>query len=287
MKKIILLGLLVAIISCKKNDNSSSNDGFSLGSVFEGKRVLEKELTKEGGLFYYDGKPFTGIGYKMYDEKRLQFETSYVEGKEEGVQKYWSRNGQLVEEFQKKGERKDGMFTSWYENGQIKKEMTFKAGDVVGEVKRWHENGQQWSVANYIEPDPQTSADLAEGFIHESKQVGIYKEWFENGQLYLECNYNNDGQLEGLLTKWFENGKIYEKTNFKKNKEIGVIQRWYDSGQIAYEKNTANEFVKEWWQNGILKAETIDIGKTIIRKNYSERGIQDARVDTISGYNSI
>ncbi|WP_281323863.1 toxin-antitoxin system YwqK family antitoxin [Flavobacterium sp. IMCC34518] len=252
---VLVFSLFFVITGCKKNENSS-NDGLDFSSIFSKKRILQKELVKEGGLFYYDGKPFNGIVYKMYDEKQLQSEVNYTDGKEDGLRKFWYSNGQLGEVVCRKNNKKEGKYTSWYENGQIEKEINYLEGERSGLAKGWYENGVQKFIGNYIiikeknliiaetsandGPIKDTVIDTGT-FYNLSVNIGEYKEWYKNGQLALKCNYNNKGELDGLQTRWYKNGKIYEKINFKKNKETGVVQRWYDSGQTAYEKNTAND----------------------------------------------
>ena len=125
-KTIFYFVLLFVIVSCKNNDNKT-NDELSVTSIFGSKRLLVKELVEEDGIFYHDGKPFTGIGLvKTHnqdvdgDRSRLclNWETNYINGIIDGIER------------------------AYYENGQVAKEHTYVDKRVVGDFKKWHENGQ-------------------------------------------------------------------------------------------------------------------------------------------------
>jgi antitoxin component YwqK of YwqJK toxin-antitoxin module len=92
------------------------------------KRVLMTELKESGGLAYYQGEPFTGIGFLMYNESQLGAEQTFKDGKLDGVTKFYGNNGQLEKEILYKNGKRDGV-TKWYgEDGQLVREETFKDG---------------------------------------------------------------------------------------------------------------------------------------------------------------
>jgi antitoxin component YwqK of YwqJK toxin-antitoxin module len=76
-------------------------------------RVLEAELKEEGGLYYYQGEPFTGVSFEMYNESELKSEVHYKDGKYHGTLKTYFRGGHLSIEGTYKDGKKDGVWL-WY-----------------------------------------------------------------------------------------------------------------------------------------------------------------------------
>ena len=71
-------------------------------------RVLYDELTNKGTeekpIMYFEGALFNGVGFGVYPDGQLQYESRF-------------KNGVL-----------DGLFKTWYENGQLEFEFNFKDG---------------------------------------------------------------------------------------------------------------------------------------------------------------
>jgi antitoxin component YwqK of YwqJK toxin-antitoxin module len=243
-----LLSIFFLITSCNDTSYSSSN----VLKFFGGKRILKKELVKDGGLLYYEGTPFNGIAFAMYDEKNIEFEISIKDGKFDGEKKYWYRNSQIkqiknykngilngkwtawyengqieAEGFYKDGDE-NGKRTAWYENGQIEAEGFYKDGDENGKWTTWYENGNKKLEAEYkiVSIDASISdqycknggrgmVEPSSGTFDLSIMIGKYNEWHENGQLQRECFYNEKGNLDGFFSKWDDDGSLYEKKLYK------------------------------------------------------------------------
>jgi antitoxin component YwqK of YwqJK toxin-antitoxin module len=122
------------------------------------KMGLEEELTNviqirnEIAYLPDENDPFTG---------------KYVE--------YYSTNGQKKSETSYKDGKQNGLFTSWYENGKMKSEANYSDGEVNGLFSWWYENGQKMSETDYI----------------DGKANGVTIEWDENGQKKSETNNQN------------------------------------------------------------------------------------------------
>jgi len=60
-------------------------------------RVLLDELTnkrtEKSELMYYEGVLFNGIGFDIYENGQLELEWNYKDGKMDGLQKEWYKNG--------------------------------------------------------------------------------------------------------------------------------------------------------------------------------------------------
>ena len=103
------------------------------------KRVLHSELKESGRVMYYQGKPFTGIAFEMYNESQLEYEYAYKDGKKILWKSYWE-NGQIKHEAFSKDGKKDGVETAYEENGQKRFQNTYKDG-VLLETKTY-DDGQ-------------------------------------------------------------------------------------------------------------------------------------------------
>ena len=219
MKKLFLLTFIFSLITSCNDHNFSSSGIFNL---FSGKRILIKELVKDGGLFYHDGKPFNGIAFQMYDEKNIQFEKSFKDGKQDGEEKYWYENGTLKINTNFKNGKKDGKVSKWHENGQLEEEGFYEDGYMNGVFKGWHENGNKayvkeiklisidYSVANQYKKHS-GGADNGKVCIINGKCSA----WHENGQLKEECFFNEKGNADGSWTWWNSDGSVSTIKSYK------------------------------------------------------------------------
>ena len=91
------------------------------------KEIETKTLQQRAGLVYEANKKdaFSGKAITYYSKDKVQSETSYENG------------------------RRDGLKEAWYENGQQKIKESYNEGKLDGESKHWHENGQAKETAWY------------------------------------------------------------------------------------------------------------------------------------------
>jgi hypothetical protein len=108
-------------------------------------------LEKRNKLHYQinESKPYSGWAKAMYDSGQVKFLVHYKEGKTDGLQTYWQKNGQKETEGTYKDGKFHGLWTNWYENGQKLAEVTFKDGKQDGPYTTWHENGQKEAEGTY------------------------------------------------------------------------------------------------------------------------------------------
>jgi len=93
MKKTLLIILpLLLIVGCSKEPIN-----------------IETTLVERDGIYYTrdTNKPYSGLGFSLYDDGKKKEEGTYKNGK------------------------KDGKWTEWHANGQIKEETTYKDGDIL------------------------------------------------------------------------------------------------------------------------------------------------------------
>src|SRR5205814_5884152 len=80
----------------------------------------ENKFQTKQGVTYYDGRPFSGWQYLLYENGDTALLIPFLNGKESGVEKKWWPGKQLSEiRIYEKG-KKRGEHKSWWENGRLK-----------------------------------------------------------------------------------------------------------------------------------------------------------------------
>ena len=87
----------------------------------------------------FSDEPITGKVY--HSTGKIYGETTYKDGKRNGLKTEWYEDGQKEKEGTYKNGERDGKNTRWYENGQKKLEGTWKGGKEVGTPKKWDKDG--------------------------------------------------------------------------------------------------------------------------------------------------
>ena len=104
--------------------------------------VDEDQLERRDGLWYFEGKPFTGVAVWKHENGKKEKEITIKDGKPDGLWTWWHENGQKKAEANyKDGKPADGLYTLWHENGQKKYEATFKDGKQIS-TKKWDQDGK-------------------------------------------------------------------------------------------------------------------------------------------------
>ena len=81
MKKLLILLISINIVSCSTT------------------RINYDELVKEDdNIMYYQGKPFTGIVFDMWNEKQVKNEANFVNGKLESKVTSYYKSGNIYSE---------------------------------------------------------------------------------------------------------------------------------------------------------------------------------------------
>ncbi len=103
--------------------------------------VAYEKLKGRDDLWYFEGKPFTGITVEKYENGQKRGERTYKDGKVHGLYTFWYENGQKKErEYTLRFGKLHGLYTRWYRNGQKNWERTHKDGELISE-KEWDEDG--------------------------------------------------------------------------------------------------------------------------------------------------
>ncbi len=100
-------------------------------------------LENRNGLIYETNSvtPFTGKYITYFNNGLKKSETSYTDGKENGLVTWWYENGQKKLEENYKFGKKTGLRTEWYENGRKLSEQNYKYDKRDGLMITWNKNG--------------------------------------------------------------------------------------------------------------------------------------------------
>ena len=128
------------------------------------------QLDEQDHLKYFEGKPFTGIAVKKFENGQKKAEITWKDGKQDGLTMAWYENGDKKWEgsfkggtpmtgvsWKPNGEKcpvtnvKDGNGVSvwYYENGKKRVEGNYKDGKTVTAVA-WKPNGDKCPVTNVV-----------------------------------------------------------------------------------------------------------------------------------------
>lgn len=143
--------------------------------------VHEKEM--RNGIFFVDGKPFSGKLIGFYPNKKdTMFQSNYEVGLEHGEWKKYHLNGKIFQQrFYSKG-AKVGRFSAWWENGEKQMDYFFEQDEYQGTCSEWNQEGRLIREMNY----------------KKGYELGSQKQWYENGEI--RSNYIiKDGRRYGLL----------------------------------------------------------------------------------------
>ena len=123
----------------------------SLGSlvvyqiVFAPKTYKYAEVTFNNNLAYLK----TDMSLLTGEIKDNIYKGLFVNGKREGLHRWWYKNGQLEAEGNFVNANQDGLWRLWFENGQLKAERNYVDGEMEGLGRTWNINGKKpikWKI---------------------------------------------------------------------------------------------------------------------------------------------
>lgn len=149
-----------------------------LTACSDGKQEITR-LVERNGLMYQQNSntPFTGTftEYSVYGQDRKRAETSYKNGKKDGLYILWSQTGQIASQANFKDGVQNGTETIWYLNGVKGGEGEFADGKKHGPWTEWYTNGRKWKQGSYL----------------NGAKDGVWTEWSEDGGSTTRTTYRN------------------------------------------------------------------------------------------------
>jgi antitoxin component YwqK of YwqJK toxin-antitoxin module len=153
-------------------------------------------------------------------EPRLRSVEHHLEGKRHGIFMKWSFTGVLLLYGVYVNDEKDGRFCAWWENQQQPQSYGLR-------IKEFYINGLRHGMsAEYYEPAPGSSKPHPKevGTYDHGARVGLWRTYWSSGHLKTECEYNAEGQCDGLYREWNRFGKLIKVFRFENDKLDGVCE---------------------------------------------------------------
>lgn len=180
------------------------------------KNVYFDKLQNIDDVYYYNGKPFTGLSLVRHDSTKKKM-----------IQIQW-KDGLM-----------DGQKITWYKDEVLKQTMNFSMGKRHGEYVNYYHNGKVKERGNYLN-------DTINGW-----NFGYY----ESGQIKFSFNYDKGVQSD-TNTMFFENGQMEQQVVLKNSRIQGAFRSWYPDGkmmkEIYYKNGVLDGSNKEWYADGTL-----------------------------------
>lgn len=93
----------------------------------------ELDLTEDGLILTYCGKPFTGVAFEEEDSGVLVSETEFLNGQKNGIFREWSSNGRLIKQASFALDSLHGNLCEWDEDGGLRVVAEYEIGIRVRE----------------------------------------------------------------------------------------------------------------------------------------------------------
>ena len=222
-KILLLLGIVSFVTACSQ------------------KRVLIQELTKAGGLFYSNSKPFTGVGFDVFSNNKLKREIEYKNGKLDGKSITYYENGKLDRLYTHKEGIRNGFSELYSKKGDLMQKGNFKDGKADGPWIIWLNDIQYNRTPIYVKATYKEGKRFGTSIYYTKDNNVIAKSIYDNGIL-IEGDYEDDildreGYLQRLnIEKLAIENHLKEIEEYKKEDSIFKIleknQKRNENGEI-------------------------------------------------------
>lgn len=155
-----------------------------------------------------------------YKKGKIFIKRHYVQGKIEGENIGYDKNGNILEKCNFIQGEIEGEVLFYYPNGKIRGKVNMKKSLKNGKGFFYYENGQ-------------TSVET--NFINDLRQ-GIENIYFEDGKTEV-ISFYIDGLKQGIEKLFHPNGVLYAINNFVDNKFDGIQEAFYDNGNKKFIHN--------------------------------------------------
>lgn len=202
-----------------------TGDHWYLFAVYPDTGTLLKAYFKDRELKIKDG-PL--ILYHPNNKKAM--ECRYVNNVQQGVWKYYYKNGQLKDSGMIKNNQMVNTWYSWYQNGQLMAVMEYLPPDSVAD--------NHFSFAS----PQQGKTGMLEKDTLINHPHGQWLGYHENGKKKDSGSYVHNLR-EGEWINWYANGNTESKGKYKEGKQEGEWNYFFENGQTSTREQYRNEKV--------------------------------------------
>ncbi|OJJ15201.1 hypothetical protein BKI52_39750 [marine bacterium AO1-C] len=179
MLRIYIISILLLSWGCHRKGNSIDISTIQIPHTQLNKS--DQGLKRQGGKWFYKGKPYAGWIIEKYPDGTTKSKTCYYAGGEHGVSQGWYPGGSKWFERPYILGKKEGIHKVWWPSGQIKQVAHVTQDIYEGNVKSWYQDGKLYKDFNY----------------KNGKEEGHQRAWKSDGRI--KANYVvENGRRYGL-----------------------------------------------------------------------------------------
>lgn len=194
-----------------------------------------------------------GTWYWYYDNNQIKEEATYVNGKLNGPNKEYTRDGVMTLNAKYKDGKSEGDYYSYYSTGQLEEHSIYKDGERNGMAKVYFRNGSRKYEVMYKDGEKThyrayfNNDSLYEVYaMNDGKAVGDYISYYNNGQVQSKGKYTDD-KADGPWVYYFRNGnKKYEGT-YATGKAVGVWNYYHTNGAFEHKEEYDEDGKTKGW----------------------------------------
>lgn len=150
--KILFSAILLALTLQAQNIQECKTEKDKVEGCVERWFYFEsKNLWREAS--YKDGK-LNGVEKWYHKNGKIDLEVSYKEGKMEGIERGYFNNGALRSEAFYKNGRLEGAQKFYYKNGNLEGEIPYQEDKINGVAKWYESNGALWVSVEFQDNEP-------------------------------------------------------------------------------------------------------------------------------------
>ena len=177
----------------------------ALGQSDQTSRQIKEAQLKEtsGEVYFYEGRPYTGLVLKTHLNKKKAESYSLKKGKINGLWQGWDEEGNLVGQAEYRNGKIHGKFLQLRKTGGREFEVNYVNGVENGAFRRWFDDGKLWVIEKY----------------QAGKLEGGSTTYFSDGKIQISAEYLA-GKKHGLEIHRYKNGQprweaVYEEGKLK------------------------------------------------------------------------
>lgn len=215
-------------------------------------------IERKNGLYVY-----------YYKNNKVHIKCTYINDKLYDTYIEYYENGNLKKVCNYNNDLLNGLYKEYYESGNLKKICNYYNGELNGLYKEYIENDDKHILfleiiyKNGIRNGLYKSYYIHNGNIETEAQYingiiyGKCIKYYENNDIYIKCNYNSYGFLDGLYEEYNFYGNLRINCNYKNGFLDGVYQKYlfniliYEFFYYNYYKNYPETYF-EYFKRKIL-----------------------------------
>ncbi|MBC7425690.1 MAG: hypothetical protein H7321_04060 [Bacteroidia bacterium] len=227
--------------------------------AFSQSKLSFQALENNNEVYYYKGKPFTGISVENFPNNKKMQEITWVDGKLNGLKTEYFSDGRIRAKITMADNHKNGPFVYYFTTGKEKQTGMYHDDLLNDTVKDWDFKGKLVSIIHYTD-EVKTGKAI---YYHDNgkiAQIIFYKDGIPDGNMksfYAAGNIRNEGTYkmgmrEGLFRSYHQTGGVADESFYKD----GII----DSVSTFWDNVAGDRLKQEYYKLGVKEGEWVTFG---------------------------